>query len=222
MQFRSSPILAALAAIGAASPAIGATTIVVPITGAQEPTPLFPTLSNSTTPRPQAFGTGTFVLNDALTALTYSISVFNIDFTGSQTADTFDNLLAAHIHAGTTLSGSGTFPVVFGFIGTPFNETNTNDVVVTPFANGVGGNVSGKWDVGEGNGTTLTAQLPNLLASRAYVNFHTVQFPGGEIRGNFPGVPEPATWAMMLIGFGAVGGAMRSAKRRQKVTVSYA
>lgn len=35
-------------------------------------------------------------------------------------------------------------------------------------------------------------------------------------------VPEPTTWAMMLIGFGFVGGAMRSAKRRQKVTVSYA
>ncbi len=35
-------------------------------------------------------------------------------------------------------------------------------------------------------------------------------------------VPEPGTWAMMLLGFGFVGGAMRSAKRRQKVTVSYA
>lgn len=35
-------------------------------------------------------------------------------------------------------------------------------------------------------------------------------------------VPEPGTWAMMLIGFGAVGGAMRSAKRRRKATFSYA
>ncbi len=34
-------------------------------------------------------------------------------------------------------------------------------------------------------------------------------------------VPEPATWALMLLGFGLVGGAMRS-KKRQKVTVSYA
>lgn len=34
-------------------------------------------------------------------------------------------------------------------------------------------------------------------------------------------VPEPATWAMMLIGFGAVGGAMRS-RRKQRLTVSYA
>lgn len=34
-------------------------------------------------------------------------------------------------------------------------------------------------------------------------------------------VPEPATWAMMLLGFGFVGGAMRS-RRRPKLTVSYA
>jgi hypothetical protein len=39
---------------------------------------------------------------------------------------------------------------------------------------------------------------------------------------NAPMVPEPSTWAMMLVGFGVIGGAMRSAKRRQKVTVSYA
>ena len=35
-------------------------------------------------------------------------------------------------------------------------------------------------------------------------------------------VPEPATWAMLLLGFGFVGGVMRTAKRRQKLTVSYA
>ncbi|WP_233998123.1 PEPxxWA-CTERM sorting domain-containing protein [Erythrobacter sp. QSSC1-22B] len=40
--------------------------------------------------------------------------------------------------------------------------------------------------------------------------------------GTAPAVPEPTTWAMMLLGFGFVGGAMRAAKRRQKVTVSYA
>lgn len=38
-------------------------------------------------------------------------------------------------------------------------------------------------------------------------------------------VPEPATWAFMIFGFGAVGGALRSNRRRQtktKTTVSYA
>ena len=34
-------------------------------------------------------------------------------------------------------------------------------------------------------------------------------------------VPEPASWAMMIFGFGAVGGALRSARRR-KTTVAFA
>lgn len=42
------------------------------------------------------------------------------------------------------------------------------------------------------------------------------------IRGDVDGaVPEPGTWAMMLLGFGIVGGALR-ARRRQRLTVSYA
>ncbi|WP_296722015.1 PEPxxWA-CTERM sorting domain-containing protein [Erythrobacter sp.] len=35
-------------------------------------------------------------------------------------------------------------------------------------------------------------------------------------------VPEPATWSMMIVGFGAVGGAIRLAKRKQKVKLLYA
>lgn len=35
-------------------------------------------------------------------------------------------------------------------------------------------------------------------------------------------VPEPGTWITMLLGFGFVGGAIRAAKRRQKITISYA
>ena len=35
-------------------------------------------------------------------------------------------------------------------------------------------------------------------------------------------VPEPATWMMMLFGFGFMGAAMRKAKRKQGATVSFA
>jgi len=37
-------------------------------------------------------------------------------------------------------------------------------VAMTPFATGVGGTISGKWDAPEGNmTTTLAAQLPNIV-----------------------------------------------------------
>ena len=42
----------------------------------------------------------------------------------------------------------------------------------------------------------------------------------GRIGAVQAGVPEPGTWAMMLLGFGVVGGAMRY--RRRKTTISYA
>lgn len=40
-------------------------------------------------------------------------------------------------------------------------------------------------------------------------------FAGG---GGAPGVPEPAAWALMLVGFGLAGTAMRSRQRRSMVT----
>src|SRR5215471_571828 len=50
--------------------------------------------------RPLSFGTANFFLNDAGTALSFTATVFNIDFTGSQTPGPNDDLVAAHIHAG--------------------------------------------------------------------------------------------------------------------------
>lgn len=35
-------------------------------------------------------------------------------------------------------------------------------------------------------------------------------------------VPEPSTWAMLLFGFFGIGGMIRSQRRKQKITVSYA
>jgi hypothetical protein len=135
-----------------------------------------------------------------MTAMTFTATIFNIDFTGTQSADTNDNLLNAHIHAGPLVTPTVNGPVVWGFIGTPFNDNNPNDVVVTPFATGVGGTVSGKWDAPEGNATTLAAQLDNILNNRSYINFHTVQFTGGEIRGNILVVPEPDSFALLAAG----------------------
>ncbi len=198
----ASALVASLAAAGAAHAVdipLAAT-----LTNGAETAAVNPTLSDGITPRPASFGTATFLVNDAMTAMTFTATIFNIDFTGAQTPDTFDNLVNAHIHASPTVTPATTAGVVWGFIGAPFNDIAPNDVVVTPFATGVGGTVSGKWDLPEGNGTTLAAQLPNILTGHSYINFHTVQFGGGEIRGNIVAVPEPETYALLLAGLGAV------------------
>ncbi len=158
---------------------------VVNITNSQEVPPTNPTTTGGAR-RPASYGTARFVINAAGTAMTMTATVNNIDVTGSQTADTNDNLANAHIHAGPSVAPGVNGPVVWGFFGAPFNDNNPNDAVVTPFGSGVGGTFTGKWDAPEGNGTTLAAQLDNLRAGRAYINFHTTQFAGGEIRGNFP------------------------------------
>jgi glucose/arabinose dehydrogenase len=128
-----------------------------------------------------AKGYAAFFLNQEGTALRFIVTVNGLDFTGTQTPDPSDDLLAAHIHAPAPRGMNAS--VRFGFFGQPFNDTNPNDVVVTPFATGVGGTIFSKWDRDEGNNTTLTAQLPNILAGRSYINFHTRRLPGGEIRG---------------------------------------
>jgi uncharacterized protein (TIGR03118 family) len=157
----------------------------VNLTNSQEVPPTNPTTTGSAR-RPASYGTARFTINAGGTAMTMTATVNNLDFTGSQTVDTNDNVTNAHIHAGASVAPGVNGPVVWGFIGTPFNDNNPNDAVVTPFGSGVGANVNGKWDAPEGNGTTLTAQLDNIRAGRAYINFHTNQFSGGEIRGDFP------------------------------------
>ena len=109
-------------------------------------------------------------------------------------------MLAAHIHAAAPRGTNA--GVRFGFFGQPFNDTNPNDVVVTPFASGVGGTIFSKWDRDEGNNTTLTAQLPNILAGQSYINFHTRRLPGGEIRGQIEENPQVTANIHKLFSYG--------------------
>jgi len=167
---------------------------------AHENPPTTPTLTNGQS-RPLAFGHFDFVLNDAQTQMTMTGTVTNLDFTGSQTPDTNDNVTNAHIHAGPGVSPTTNGSVVWGFIGSPQNDNNPADVVVTPFpAPGVGATITAKWDQPEGNGTTLTAQLTNILTQHSYINFHTNQFTGGEIRDILVVVPEPSSMALLGLG----------------------
>jgi hypothetical protein len=59
------------------------------------------------------------------------------------------------------------------------------------------------------------AALENaLLTGETYINIHTTNFPGGEIRGFLSAVPEPSTWALMLLGFAGLGFMFRKPGRK--------
>jgi len=212
LQLRTT-LLAALVALGACSGGRAASiTITTDLTTSAE-FPLVTNLTNSSTglARPTPSGTATFTLdttNPSAPFMTFTAMIFNIDVTKTQTPnDTNDDLVAAHIHAGPTAVPGSTAAVVWGFFGSPFNDNNPNDSpnanMVVPFATGVGGTFSGKWDAPEGNNTTLIAQVNNLLAGHAYINFHTMQNGSGEIRGFLPSsIPEPSS--IVLLGIGAL------------------
>lgn len=76
------------------------------------------------------------------------------------------------------------------------------------------------------DGVNLLTGVSYLAVSTGFANDDfgayvlTISGPGTITIGG-GAVPEPATWAIMILGFGLVGGAMRSANRRQKLTVSF-
>jgi hypothetical protein len=113
-----------------------------------------------------------------------SVSVF-ITFAGLSS-----NAVAGHIHCCVPVGVNG--PVVIPFTGFPPSSVGTYSNVFTGIS---------------------PANVAGIKAGLAYVNIHTLVFPGGEIRGQIGAVPETATWGMMIAGFGLVGGAMRARRR---------
>jgi len=132
---------------------------------------------------------------------------------------TFSGLLgttaAAHIHGPTTLPGEGNAGVMTTtptFAGFPLGVTSgtylsTFDMTLASSYNPSFLNNA----TNLGSTTTASATLLSALKDgKAYLNIHTTQFPGGEIRGFLSLAPEPGTWALMLLGFGLAGAALRA------------
>ena len=122
-----------------------------------------------------------------------------------------------------TLTGGGLFD---------FNSIDLADV----FNSGGGGDIRFDFSFDGGGSSSSTVTIDNALGletftfnltglnSFAYTPLTTqgawVQVDNIVFNNAIGAVPEPATWAFMIAGFGFIGGAMR--RRRNSVSVSYA
>lgn len=67
-------------------------------------------------------------------------------------------------------------------------------------------------------GTVAGAQAAfttGLISGLTYLNIHTSQFPGGEIRGQLQAVPEPASLFLLSTGIVGAAGALRKYRKRR-------
>lgn len=93
-------LLATVVLLGASTSGNAAVIFTANPSNSEEVPPVVNLTTVTGAPRPTSFGMATFMLNEEMTALTFSATIFNIDVTGAQTPDANDNLAAAHIHAG--------------------------------------------------------------------------------------------------------------------------
>ena len=132
--------------------------------------------------------TGTFTTNDAITDLT-AINLAS-SASGSFSAVNYSNLANVSVEA-----LPDNFKITFG------NGTNARllQLSFNPALTSNGGAI--------GTGSLETQGTGGNARTRNVTGAVTVTSP----------VPEPATWAMMLVGFGAVGAATRYRRRSTKI-----
>jgi hypothetical protein len=148
-------------------------------------------------------GLGLFTFDDILHTMTVDVNF----------ADLIGGTTAAHVHAPTAVPGTGNtmvateLPLFTGFPVGVMAGTYHHIFDMT-----LATSYNPAFVSGPGGGTTAGAEAALIQAAldgKAYLNIHSSFAPGGEIRGFLTSVPEPATWALMLAGFGLAGGMLR-------------
>ncbi|MDQ5858042.1 MAG: CHRD domain-containing protein [Acidobacteriota bacterium] len=119
--------------------------------------------SNEVPPRDTgATGLALFHLVNDGTELYYKVIVANVH-----------NVTASHIHLGAAGANGGVVAFLFGG---PTTSGRTQGILAE-------GTITDADLIGALGGLTLADLIEEIEAGNAYVNVHTTQFPGGEIRG---------------------------------------
>jgi hypothetical protein len=117
------------------------------------------------------------------------------------------NPAAAHIHC--CIAPGSSVGVAVGFPSFPTTTSGTYTHVFdlsqsSTYTSGFLNNFGGGTAAG-----AMAALLAGLNAGQAYTNIHNAAWPAGEIRGLLTGVPEPSSWALMIVGVGLAGLGLR-------------
>jgi hypothetical protein len=170
-----------------------------------------------------------------------SAGVVTFDFSGSNVDSSYSGSVRLDVSGGQATSGTGlvsglgytNVPMVLITTATPGNETAGGPSYPVGFRDNFGTDLYGAdtdfpldsvggllFDVD--TTTAVWGQFPllNLYQGGTLftgtvnsIEYYAVQ--GSLTVSNVSSVPEPASWALMVLGLGAVGGALRTTRRRQ-------
>jgi hypothetical protein len=161
---------------------------------------IFVATLNGDSEAPSSTGSGHAVVdyNPVMNDITYSLTFQNL---GSDAT-------MSHIHSG--LPGTNG-PILLWF----FPPT------LTPTPTATSGHYTGTWTPADlasqsqnPSITTFTELLSALNSGDTYVNVHSVNFPGGEIRGQLSMTPEPSSLMLVGLPFALLGLIAISRRRR--------
>lgn len=104
------------------------------------------------------------------------------------------------------------------------NGSSNGTITITGFFNGAiaGTNAVNLGAINQWSTLSLAGVFDQINISGTGSGFHPFGIDNIQFESVQSAVPEPATWATMLLGFGLIGGAMRSVRRRTKTDLRLA